>query len=502
MTCVQDRQFVWRQTVVLAVAAVLAFSARGQAQEKRAAALDKELLEQAPKILDYLRDKGYKNVGVLKFRIKKGKEPVSDNVGTLNMFLANRLEVALVLANSSDQKKQIGIARNASEVAAKIPGASHATAEGREKLFTGSYPLAWGTESITPDAFLTGIAAVTPDLKQMTVGILVFDKTGSALEKAVPPITTPTSAFLMNELGESFVLRGAFDTASVDVVNSKAAETKTVETKVAEAAAEVKLATAKHPLEDPAAPVKLEVLYDGKPVGFEFRDGKAFIPEPQERQKVMFVLKQGSAAPGRFGVVLKVNGENTFNRERLTDFNCKKWILGGQFPQIEVDGFQVDSDVAEEFRVLSQAESKSAEMNYGPDVGTITLAVFKEKGKPPAAPKTDVAKTDLPKTDGAKTDPPKPDTAQKEPAKNDLPPDLPNDEAEDVAALTRGLLPKTPPKNLAALKHQLREAGRKGAETRGLIGQGRLTSSRVQIVKFEPDPTPVMSATIVYYKAK
>ena len=85
---------------------------------------------------------------------------------------------------------------------------------------------------------------------------------------------------------------------------------------------------------------------------------------------------------------------------------------------------------------------------------------------------------------------------------NEPPPDVPKDEAEDVAALTRGLLPAKPPKNLAALKYQLREAGRKGAETRGLIGQGQLTSSRVQIVKFEPDPTPVMSATIIYYKAK
>ena len=62
------------------------------------------------------------------------------------------------------------------------------------------------------------------------------------------------------------------------------------------------------------------------------------------------------------------------------------------------------------------------------------------------------------------------------------------------AALTRGLLPKQPPKNLAALKHQLREAGRKGAETRGLIAQGQLTSNRIQIVKqlLEPELVSLM----------
>jgi len=483
---VQQKQFSWRPMAALALVVVLSLTARARAEEKRAAALDAQLLEQAPKILEYLRDKGYKNVGVLKFRIKKGKDPVSDNVGTLNMFLANRLEVALVLTNSNDPQKQIGIARNASEVAAKIPGASHATAEGREKLFKGSYPLAWGTESVAPDAFLTGIATVTPDLKQMTVGILVFDKSGSALEKAVPPITTATSASLINELGESFVLQGAFDTSNVDV------EYKALEAKVVEAAARVKQATAKHPLEDPAAPVELDILYDGRPANIEFREGKAFVAEPQAGQKVVLVLKQRTPSVARFGVVLKVNGENTFNRERSADINCRRWILGGQFPQIAVQGFQVDGDVAEEFRVLSQAESKSVEMNYGADVGTITLTVFKEKGKAQAPQKTELAKSDGAKTDAAKTDT----------SKNSPPPDLPNDEAEDVAALTRGLHPKQPPKNLAALKHQLREGGRKGSETRGLIAQGQLTSNRIQIVKFELDPTPVMAASIIYYKAK
>ena len=38
------------------------------------------------------------------------------------------------------------------------------------------------------------------------------------------------------------------------------------------------------------------------------------------------------------------------------------------------------------------------------------------------------------------------------------------------------------------------------AETRGLIGQGQKVESKVRVVAFKPDPTAVMSVTIVYYR--
>lgn len=477
------RRGTLRWIVLSACLSLLSFST-ARAEDKRAPALDKQLFLQAPKILEYAREKGYKNLGVLKFRVKKGKEPVSDNVGTLNMFLANRLEVALVLANTSDPKKQVGIVKRASSVAAKIPGANHATEEGRKKLFTDDYPLAWGKESVKPDAFLTGIVAVTPDLRQMTVGILVFDREGKSLEKVVPAFNAPTSAFLMNEMGESFVLRGAFDSANVNV---EAAQEKAIE-----AAAEVKTKEATHPLVDTASPVSLEVYYDDRPAKIEFRDGKAFVPEPEEGQRVMLLLKKPAASQQRFAVVLKVNGENTLEREKMRDVDCHKWILDSVSPQIRVLGFQMNDDLSEEFRVLSREESKANEMHYGADVGTISMVVFREKG----APSTQVA-TNTPGNPPAPNNP-KPETKNNPPA--DLPADLPNDEAEDVAALTRGLLPKEQPKNLAALKHQLREGGRKAADTRGLIVQGRTTVNRTRTLQFQADPTPVMSATLIYYK--
>src|SRR5208337_4408329 len=145
--------------------------------------LDRELLKNAPRIIHYLKDHGYKNVGVLKFRVKKGDEPIGDHAGPLNLNLAERLEIALVLAD--DIRNPIGVIHGASAVAATLPGANHLTKSGRQALFRGLYSLAWGDQKVEADAFLTGVVVVSPDLGQMTVGIMAFGKDGEALEKVV-----------------------------------------------------------------------------------------------------------------------------------------------------------------------------------------------------------------------------------------------------------------------------------------------------------------------------
>ncbi len=475
-----------RLAAVCLMSLLLAGPASVSAADSASASLDRALQEQAPEILKQLREKGYKNVGILKFRIKKGTDPVSDKVGTLNMFLADRLEVALILVNSNDPAKQIGIIKKASATAAKIPGASHVTADGRAKLFTSEYPLSWGDSNVKPDAFLTGIAQVSADLKQITVGILVFDASGGALTKVVPPFDAVTTPSMLGEVGESFTLRGAFDSAKPEIVQAK----------VIEVAAKVKTSDASHPLADPATPVMLEIHYDGKPVPLEFRNGKAFVAEPQQGQKVMLVLRRTEHAKGRLGVVVKVNGENTLNRQRLRDIDCRKWVLDPGATPMKLEGYQLEQDTAEEFRVLSDAESSAAEFSYGADVGMISLTVFREVGGE-ALPEAGPAKTPTPAL-------PQPDTPKiaKKPDPSPTPPsDLPEEAAEDLLALSRGIHPPKTPKNLAALKHQLRE-GSRTSDTRGLIAQGQVTASTVKKVQFTADPTPILSAAINYYSPK
>lgn len=420
--------------------------------------IERELLRCAPAVLEHCREKGYRNIGVLKFRVKKGNQPLSDNVGTFNSFLAERLETALILANKSVGTSPLGIIRDASATAAQIAGADHTSAQGRARLFAVRYRLAWGDPPprVSADAFLTGVVVVSPDLRDMTVGVLVFDREGAELERVVPVLKADVGIDALGELGESYALRGAFDEGAPRMTQEQLVQT----------ALEVKSQDVPHPLQDGKSPVLLEIAYDGRPVSLEFRNGEAVIPEPRKGEQVVLTLRRNPAAKEeRLAVVLKVNGENTLFRERKRDIDCRKWILEPGAPPIVIRGYQKSDKTYDAFRVLSDAESRKSEMHYGADVGMISLTVLRE-----AVP------TDLP------------------------PPDLLSEEDEDLLAMLRGGFPATAPPTLGALKAQLRTAARDGDSTRGLIDSGPEARGGIRIVEFTPDPTPVMTAAIRYYQ--
>jgi hypothetical protein len=224
--------------------------------------LEKELLHAAKEVLKHCEAKGYKNVGVLKFQVSKDGKTLSDNVGTLNLFLARRLEVALVLGDNP--RKPIGIIDNATAVAHRTKGANHLRPEGRLRLFEASYPLAWGKNQVKPDAFITGLAEVSKDLKTLKVQLLVFDKSDNKLLPLGKAFTAANQPEQLVEMGESFTTRGLFDdgqpeTAKKDAVLHAAAQLKNQEREGGKA-------PPPNPVEDAKVPVALEIRYDGKPV--------------------------------------------------------------------------------------------------------------------------------------------------------------------------------------------------------------------------------------------
>jgi len=156
--------------------------------------------------------------------------------------------------------------------------------------------------------------------------------------------------------------------------------------------------------------------------------------------------------------VVFVNGENTLYKQRLPAAQCSKWVLDPNAEPIKLRGFKAEGDKGEAFRVLCRAESKLNEIYYGADVGTIALVVFREK------------------------------RGQKEEK-------LLTEDEEDLADVHRGILPTERPRNLGALKQQLHADA-----NRGLIGTGEQITFKTITVKFDTDPTPIMSATIRYYK--
>jgi len=67
--------------------------------------------------------------------------------------------------------------------------------------------------------------------------------------------------------------------------------------------------------------------------------GKTFVREPQQGQKVELVVK-GEESKIRCGVVLKVNDENTIESQHLPDPKYRRWILDpGSSQQSQGDWF-------------------------------------------------------------------------------------------------------------------------------------------------------------------
>jgi hypothetical protein len=433
--------------------------------------LERQLLRTAPVVMKALKEKGYKNVGVLKFRVKNGTAAATDRQGTLNQRLAQKLELALILANKVSDP--VGILRNASATAATIDGATHLTRDGRAKLFTRDYPLAWGTSRVVPDAFLTGAAAITTDLASMTVVVTSFDSQQLELEE-IARFDVKLDLEDLLDSGESFTLRGVFDNSSLKMTEDERKEKASSEARVASLttkseteAAKAPIASKLHPLspQNADAPVTLEILYDGKPQPIEFRGGAAFVPEPQERQRVTLVVRRKGATTGRLGVVVKVNGENTLYRQKEPDPQCASWILTPERKEVRIEGYQEDEKTLKQFRVLSQPESKAREIDYGEFVGAISISVFKERTVAPKPPALDLALTD---------------------------------EGEDFDILKKGIQPDSAPANPGALRQQLAQA----VSTRGLIAQGDAVDRQVMTTAFEKDTVPVMSATVKYYNAQ
>ena len=415
-----------------------------------AATLEEQLLKHAPEILSKLRERECNRIGVLKFRVQKAGESPSDSTGTLNTFIAERLEVALALANPNDPSKQIKLVHNASAVAANTPQASHLSPLGRETLFSQRYPLAWASEEISVDAFVTGTVQVDEDLRTLRIRVSAAINGEPELTALTRPIIVDTNANLLNELGESFQLRSA---PRPDVQ--------------AETAADLALQVR----QDPAANFPLEhkptvafrVYYDGQPVTVTFNETEAIIPEPHAGQRVTMEIERMDQAATVLGVVVKVNGENTLYRQRLRDFDCAKWVLGGEHRKTTIRGFQKENNVAsgEAFQVLSKEASRNLEMNYGPDVGTISMVVFQQTHEMPVLSLSE--------------------------------------DSPDLIAIAKAQFPAEPPRNADALKAQLRSGEDRG--TRGIIVDGSDIQQRIQFVSHHWNPEPLMSVVIRYYRS-
>ncbi len=418
----------------------------------------------AKQSVEYCQKNELKSCGVLKFLVVKDGGDFSDNVGTLNTLLAKRLEIALILANNP--RAPITLIENASEVAKGIDGANHLTKDGRQALLAAEYPAMWGDAKLKPDALVTGVAEVSDDLTKLTISMLVLDKKSDALTPIGEDIVAKITPGMLTEVGESFSTRGAFDGGKITQANQQSPPSDLpddtnsgLNSETAKALTSVKNiredAANRHPLVNPNAVVKLQVAYDGKIMPFTIRDGRALLQEPAQGQRIeIFLIKDGT--PARYGVVVKVNGLNTLNKQQRPDASCRKWVLTKPNQRAMLSGFQVTDAAIEKFQVLSRVESKEREVDYGSDVGTLSISVFPEGG----------------------------------------PPKLELDEARHEAGIVESSkLPRERSKNFGALKAKLLADA-----NRGLITEGARVEGAINVVKFHASQTPIMTATATYYR--
>jgi hypothetical protein len=351
------------------VAALLAPAAARADADPIAAALK----EKAPAVIDHLKRKGFKNVGVLKFLVRDKDGQLRDDVGDLNLSLANKTEVALILANTDDR---FGIIDKASEfvVRERMARANHRTPEGRRAFFERKFDLAWSKEKVEPSGFVTGLVTVSDDLTRMTIRLQAFDRSG-VLEDLPGEISAPAEPETLAEAGLSYALPPARVKALVAGEPLPPREQRRAEAlegmlRVSRPASDPGLAAPTEPfapLTD--SPVKWTVLYNGKPVPVVGNR----VPEPGPTDRVEFVLK--NPGPGTYAAVLLVNGENTLYEERAAPLACRKWVLPPG-AEVTIKGFQTEQDKVVPFKVLPPEEPLPDAVRYGEHAGTFRLVVY------------------------------------------------------------------------------------------------------------------------------
>jgi hypothetical protein len=431
--------------------------------------------EKGPEIVKYLDKMNLVNVGVLKFRVQRVGEDMSDNVGELNRNMADHLEVALVQAAKlpmEGQTERFRLIKKASEKIAKQKKKeyTHLTPEGRKLFFKiTNYELAWGKDTVEADAFITGEVIFDKE-RTVRIQFKIFGRDGE-MKNLLEEITmTPTFRMLTNA-GYSVALAEDM-LKKKDVGNLLVGGTFTIPT--VQANKNPDLVIHKTPdltlADDPfKSPVRVEIRYNG--VTQKIKNGS--IPEPAKDDVITILLE--NPTEHTFAVLVRVNGLNSIYPETpcLDPRLCHKWILE-KGKKLLIKGFQSDLSSYNEFKVLSPQESLKNEVNYGNDVGLIQIVTYKGE--------IDTVDPEIKLAENRNN--------------NDI----------EKYAITRGTLTfgkGAAPKTLEELQGHLKNTGKlfSGAP-RGLISKSAETQPNEVVKKYFRNEGEVQNASIRYYSSK
>ena len=350
--------------------------------------IDDELLDQAPRILEYLDERGYTDVGVLPFLFQKGHQRSTFHGGLLAKEMAERLAGVLILKRPSS-KAPLNIIGNAASVANRqLASASYRTASDRATLFRLRYPLDWGGE-VTPDIFLSGKVTLSSDLRTTTVSIGAFERRSPAVVCDLLEFTVPTDRYMLAASGEGFsvskgrpqFVRGFADDEILDSVEADKSTKEKADT----------LQSRDTGSTAAGFPVTLSIFYDGVKQDLK-PDPKATgkfsftAPDPEKGQRVTFGVRNETGAT--VGAVLTVNGISTLHEKRGKAKELPKWILEPHKYHVIKGYHKEDHLTYTKIEGLSDDESKAIYADLGgvDTGGVIHLYVFSPKDASGGAP--------------------------------------------------------------------------------------------------------------------
>ena len=351
----------------------------------------------------------YDDVGVLPFKVKKGKRPASYTAAPLCQDMPRRVENALIMSMKVAHKQfaPIGILRDAAgtALAGKV-GPYTKDRKAFDRLFAQPYQLAWGGPAKKADAFLHGTILSVGDRGTTRLQVELFDKTCWKNGKIVPrktwTIPVRSDRPLLADLGYAVSLsRSAFNDAEATTKDRDKAAAKQVteEDEEDKPAAKAALASSAHTPADVGG-FRFELRYDGKPVELEAREGGPGAgqpeyeapPAPPGAKISLHLIRKKDDDDSRKGLVLTVNGVSTLNEESGDLLRMGRWTIepSERGKRQIFEGFYVGADPRQmkvkRFKVLTPSESAERAKEYGAQAGWIRVHVFVSKtgGKPAA----------------------------------------------------------------------------------------------------------------------
>ena len=367
----------------------------GGVSTTQAGKLDRELIKNSGPVIDYLSKGKFENVGVLPFAVKKGSREASVLAAPLALTMPTQIENTLIMAL---EEASFGIVRNPAGTASKAKVGDYLGKKADfDKLFATKYDRAWDGVPVGVDCFLTGrVENSARDRATTKVVLQAFDrgswKDGKVVLKLVVEFDVPTDRTLLAEQGYNFALsRSALSPKVKPSQRTRLASRLVMLREAGNSATEEGESDASTP--DDIAGFAFEVRYDGKKQEIKTvqstKEGQKApqyeLPPAQPGAKITLHLKRTDADDGALGVVIKVNGLSTCDKEDADSQLCRRWVYGAEKvgKQDVYEGFYMGDDASKLFRfeAMRKEEAEGLIDKFGARAGWIDIDVFASLGK-------------------------------------------------------------------------------------------------------------------------